>query len=354
MRIGRILPLGLVTAASLAYSAGERPWKIFLLFGQSNMAGGAASSAEDRVVHPRVKMLAYDNCSSPSRTYDQWYPAAPNLHGCGTGMGLGDWFGRVVADSLRNDTIALVPCAIPGVDISFFSKDVVSSRRKEFRIPPDNHWAGAYPWMLERLKLAKEKGEIAGILFHQGESDWSDTARKAWVGRVAAIVKNLKADVGFGDVPFLAGELRADAAACCGAHNTYVATLARTVPNGAVVSSKSLPVASDAYHLTAEGNREFGKRYAAAMLASLPTSSVGSRIGSDRGWSLAHRAGAEVLEFDREQDRIDVLDAQGRILAQGAGRNLGLPAHRGVLLIRAVSGSKTVSCIVPAWSESGI
>ncbi|MEK7393546.1 MAG: sialate O-acetylesterase [Fibrobacterota bacterium] len=333
---------------ALSFGASEKPWKVFLLFGQSNMAGGAASDAEDRKTNPRVKMLAYTNCSSQGLTYNSWYTAAPNLHGCGTGMGLGDWFGRIVADSFKTDTIALIPCAVPGVDISFFSKNVVSSRRKDFSIPPDNHWTGAYPWMLERLKKAQEKGVISGILFHQGEADWSDTARKLWVNRVATVVKDLKADLGFADVPFLAGELRSQLSrstnqSCCYTHNTYVATLAKTVPNGHLVSSQGLDAANDAYHLTAVGNREFGKRYAAAMIAALPKSSeVQVRPGAvNIGWSLSRGSRESVLRFETELERIEVFDLQGRLVAQGAGRELRFANGSAILRFRAkgVNGS---------------
>jgi hypothetical protein len=340
----------LVLLPALSFGANEKPWKVFLLFGQSNMAGGAASDAEDRKTNPRVKMLAYTNCSSQGMTYNSWYTAAPNLHGCGTGVGLGDWFGRIVADSLKTDTIALIPCAVPGVDISFFSKNVVSSRRKDFSIPPDNHWTGAYPWMLERLKKAQEKGVISGILFHQGEADWSDTARKLWVNRVATIVKDLKTDLGFGDVPFVAGELRGQLnrttnESCCYAHNPYVATLAKTVPNGQLVSSKGLDPANDAYHLTAAGNREFGKRYAASMLGALAKSSnvLESSASNSVEWSYSRTAHGVDVEFSSHQDRIELRGVDGQILARGAGRRIGVSAKTGIILVTAGSRSGRIS-----------
>jgi hypothetical protein len=340
----------LVLLPALSFGANEKPWKVFLLFGQSNMAGGAASDAEDRKTNPRVKMLAYTNCSSQGLTYNSWYTAAPNLHGCGTGVGLGDWFGRIVADSLKTDTIALIPCAVPGVDISFFSKNVVSSRRKDFSIPPDNHWTGAYPWMLERLKKAQEKGVISGILFHQGEADWSDTARKLWVNRVATIVKDLKTDLGFGDVPFVAGELRGQLnrttnESCCYAHNPYVATLAKTVPNGQLVSSKGLDPANDAYHLTAAGNREFGKRYAASMLGALAKSSkvLEASASNPVDWSYSRTAHGVDVEFSSHQDHIELRGVDGQILARGAGRRIGIVAQTGIILMTAGSPSGLIS-----------
>lgn len=353
MEIGRLLFLVSLLVPVLSRGADAKPWKVFLLFGQSNMAGGSASEAQDRLEHPRVKALGYTDCASQGRFYNQWYTAAPSLHGCGTGMGLGDWFGRIVADSLGSDTIALVPCAIPGVDISFFSKGVVSSRRKDFSIPPDNHWTGAYPWMVERIRKAQEKGVVSGILFHQGEADWTDTARKVWVSRVAAIVKDLKSDLGIADVPFLAGELRAKLnrttnESCCFAHNPYVATLAKTIPNGHLVSSQGLDPANDPYHLTTIGNREFGKRYAASMLAALSASSgtlgAPSRAG---GWTLVRSSDGTFVRFESEQTRIELRDPRGNLVVRGAGREISLPGSHGALLLRAYGPDGAVSGTLP-------
>lgn len=333
----------------LCLGASPRPWKVFLLFGQSNMHGGSTSDAEDRKTNPRVRVLGYNDCSSNGRKYNQWAIAAPALHSCGNGVGLGDWFGKVLADSLPSDTIALIPCAVSGVDISFFSKGVTSSRRKDFSIPPDNHWTGAYPWMLERLKLAQEKGEIAGILLHQGEADWTDTARTRWPGRVAKIVTDLKADLKFGDVPVLIGELRQDGNACCGAHNSHVATASKTVPNGWVVSSKGLEASTDAYHLTSPGNREFGKRYAAAMLKALPKPSLAERESAPaHAWKLVSGSSGWILEFEFAQDQIQVGSLDGKWLAQGSGSRIVLPPHHGLLLVRAQNRNSHRSWLLPA------
>ena len=54
------------------------------------------------------------------------------LH-CTAAFGIGDWFGKVVADSLKEDTIAFIPCGIAGVPIDFFQKawqgNVIASMR---------------------------------------------------------------------------------------------------------------------------------------------------------------------------------------------------------------------------------
>ncbi len=334
----------LLAVPMMAKAAETRPWRIYLLFGQSNMTGGATPGPEDVFNNPRVKVLAYNNCSG--RTYNQWYLATGFLH-CSNGFGIGDWFGKIVADSLKQDTIALIPCAIAGVDIDFFRKDIVSGRRGDFQIPPDNHWAGAYPWMLERLKKAQEKGVISGILLHQGEADWTAVAQKVWPDKVAGIITDLKKDLGFDDVPVLIGELRADSKACCGGNNAFVAEAAKTVPNGHVISSSALTVNDDPYHFDGPGLREFGKRYAASYLQAIKTSSSATRPGvySPAHWHMREVSGARTLEFNQAQDRILIRDSEGRRIAEGSGRAMRLPnsGKHGLLFFQAAAGTEISS-----------
>jgi hypothetical protein len=340
MRVNPPCLLGTV-CLSLALGAAEaRPWKIYLLFGQSNMVGGATPTSQDVFNNPRVKVLAYNNCSG--RTYNEWYTATGSLH-CNPGFGLGDWFGKVVADSLKDDTLALIPCAISGVPIDFFQKGVISSRRKEFSIPPDNHWDGAYPWVVDRLTKALQKGQMAGILLHQGEADWTPELQKAWQGKVTGIYADLKKDLGFGDVPFLIGELRADAKACCGGNNAYIAQTAKALPQGYVISSANLTVNSDQYHFDGDGLREFGKRYASAYLQALKnaTGFAGNAGAAPAPWVLREAGVIRTLEFAAPQDRIRILDAKGKRIAEGAGRSLRIPGptRPGLLFFQAKSGT---------------
>ncbi|HMA93668.1 MAG TPA: sialate O-acetylesterase, partial [Polyangiaceae bacterium] len=234
---------------------------IFLLIGQSNMEGAPPPDLQDQVTDDRVKVLAYDNTGG--RLYNEWYAACPPLHS--TGLGPGDYFAKLLAARLPAQyRIGLVPCAINGVDIDFFGKGVISARRAEFPIPPDNLRSGAYDWVVERARLAQRDGVVRGILFHQGESD---CGQSVWVVKVADIVEQLRADLELGsDVPFVAGELLRDGR--CAAHNALVNQLPHWIPNCHIVSSARL-TGMDLFHFDLASQRELGKRYAEAMLESL-------------------------------------------------------------------------------------
>lgn len=242
--------------------ASDPQTQVFILFGQSNMWGVPNPQAEDLEINSRVEVLTTQACGS--HAVDQWVPAQAPLHGCvgqpggggqGPGVGPGDSFGKAIAEAFPEDTILLVPNAIAGASIDVFQ-------------PGES----AYDSMLARSRMAQERGEIRGILFHQGETD---TGQATWPERVNTIVTQLRSDLGIGDIPFLAGEL--PYTGCCGGgHNPRIAELPAVVSNSYVVSADGLiglvPEAEDTFgnlHFDVVAQREFGERYAQVLQDAL-------------------------------------------------------------------------------------
>lgn len=228
---------------------------VFLLLGQSNMAGYPEAEAVDEVENPRIKVLEYDDCAGTGRQTDEWDVAVPPLHACWNGaIGPADDFAKTLIDELpAEDTIGLVPCAISGERIETFMK--VGGAK--------------YGWIVERGKLAQQEGgAIEGILFHQGESNNGDPS---WPGKVSMLIDDLRADLELGDVPFLAGELPHDGG--CAGHDTLVSMLPSVVTNGHVVSADGLALdRADTMwrlHFGHDAQVSFGQRYAAKMIEAL-------------------------------------------------------------------------------------
>jgi hypothetical protein len=224
----------------------------FLLIGQSNMHGGPAADAADRQENDRILVLGYDNCSSTGRRENEWDVACPPLHSCGEGIGPGDWFAKTLIQNVpSNETIGLLPCAVSGEAIETFMRG-----------------GSHYNMIINRAKIAQQDGGvIEGILFHQGESNNGDNN---WPNNVAQMVRDIKSDLGLGDIPFLPGELlySGDAAG----HNTLVNRLPDVIPNCHVVSAEGLnmkPGDSWRLHFDHDSVVEFGKRYARAMRSAL-------------------------------------------------------------------------------------
>jgi hypothetical protein len=235
--------------------AGSAKFHVFLLLGQSNMAGYPKAVPADKVEDPRVRVLGYDDCAATGRRKDVWATAVPPLHECWNGaIGPGDYFAKTLIAALpAGDTIGLVPCAISGEKIETFLKA-----------------GGAkYSSIVSRAKLAQQAGGvIEGILFHQGESNCGDSQ---WPGKVKTLISDLRADLGLGDAPFLAGELAPNGN--CANHNPLVNQLSSMIANGHVVSAQGLVVdPADTQwrlHFDHASQVTFGKRYAQTMMDAL-------------------------------------------------------------------------------------
>lgn len=253
---------------------------IYLLFGQSNMAGGC-KEADDRICDTtnRIKILAFSSCQNKistvcgqytlNREMNKWYTAISPLHDCDDGIGIGDNFAKTLLDSVREDiSIGLIPGAFSGQRIEIFKKE------NRFTVPDwlnnDLSKMGStsiYDWIVKRCKTAQESGVIKGILFHQGESN---STEPSWVNTAKMIFNDLKSDLNLGDnLPIVIGELLQDAGACCAQHNPLVHQLANEYTHCEYVSSKGLkmlPNDSWKAHFSCPSWKEFGKRYAEKLL----------------------------------------------------------------------------------------
>jgi hypothetical protein len=242
----------------------EQQLELFLLIGQSNMEGAPTPLPVDREPIARVWALGYDDCAN--QQYNVWRAASSPLHHCSTGVGPGDEFGKALAKAWPQSHIGLIPAALSGVDVDLYRKGVISKRRNEFKIPPDNKRDSAYEMVIERAKLAQKHGKIRAILWHQGESD---NTSPEWVGKVAEIVSDLRTDLGLEvSVPFLAGELLYSG--CCAAHNAKVNELPQAIPNAHVISARGLQ-GMDNFHFNRDAQHELGGRYAEKFLELYPT-----------------------------------------------------------------------------------
>ena len=92
-------------------AAQDAPLDLYLLAGQSNMAGRGTVSAEDTVAHPRVFALRADGSWSLAR--DPVHFDKPRVAGVGPGLA----FGRALAEATPGVRIGLIPTAVGGTPI---------------------------------------------------------------------------------------------------------------------------------------------------------------------------------------------------------------------------------------------
>jgi hypothetical protein len=224
-----------VCTLSLAQTAPTN-MQLFLLMGQSNMAGRGEISEQDLITHPRIWMLTQDNTWVPARDpvhYDRTY----------AGVGLASQFARDLAAAQPNVSIGLIPTAVGGSKISEWA-------------PGSLHLNNA----IARARAASANGTLAGILWHQGESDATTSGASTYLAKFAALIGRLRADLDAFRVPVVAGELglfRAE-------HATLNPTLARIperIPLAGFARADGLNHKGDSLHFDSPSLYEFGHRY---------------------------------------------------------------------------------------------
>ena len=176
--------------------------------------------------------------------------------------------------------VGVVKIGVSGTKIELWDKDQYQSylaSADAWKVNIAGEYGGdPYSYLVELARIAQQAGVIKGILLHQGESNAED---EDWPKKVKTVYDNLVSDLHLepAAVPLLAGEaVNADHQGEKASANLVIASLPQTLPNSYVVSSAGLPCNSDHLHFTANGYREFGKRYAETMLSILGYGEAGS------------------------------------------------------------------------------
>ncbi len=223
---------------------------LYLLIGQSNMAGRGAVDAESKNTDSRVQMLTKDLT---------WKTAADPLHFdkpvAGVGPGLA--FGKRMAEAYPHVRIGLIPCAVGGTSIKVWGPGAEDNATKTH----------PYDDMLKRVHEAQKVGVLKGIIWHQGEADRG--ASKTYGQSLTGLIELLRKELNAPDVPFVAGELsnfNTNSQASTGRFNEVVQGMAKTVKNYACASVEGLNHKGDHLHYNAESARILGKRYAEKMI----------------------------------------------------------------------------------------
>jgi Carbohydrate esterase, sialic acid-specific acetylesterase len=231
---------------------GTGVFHIFLLMGQSNMAGVAKFENSDKNTDVRLQVWGGGN-----QPPGQWNLANPPLHDAGEkgwnpsdAVGPGMWFAKTLLEELpAGDSIGLVGVAESGQSINTFISGGIY------------HQA-----IMNKIAAVKgvERARFEGIIFHQGESD---NENPQWPDKVVQLYGEVKAAFGVDyDVPFILGEL--PTAGCCGGHNTQVHLAADKLPMGAWITQDGTNVL-DQYHFDHASVVLMGKRYGDSMIEAL-------------------------------------------------------------------------------------
>lgn len=263
---------------------------IFLLVGQSNMAGRGTVEELDRTPHERVWMLDRNA---------RWVPAVEPMHFDKprvTGVGPGRAFGVALAAHDSTTRIGLVPAAVGGTSIRVWvpgARDAAT---------------GTHPYddALQRARAAMQHGTIRAILWHQGESDGNERNSADYQRRLEELVTRFRRDLGDPDLPFLVGQVghfpgRARTEFRDEVDRAHRALPGR-LPNVAFVSSDGLTDRGDATHFDSPSARRLGERFADAYLRLTATTAAPAKaiaLAKDGRTSYVIAIGERTTETER-------------------------------------------------------
>lgn len=229
------------SAAVHGEETSTKPDLVFLLIGQSNMAGRAA--LEDGDEQPITRVLLLDDKG-------QWIPATNPLNRFATDRKVlsmqrispGAGFAQEISAKLPGRTIGLISNARGGSSIQQWGQG-----------------QALYVHMMERLSKVKDL-RVDGVLWHQGESNRNDSN---YLERLTDLVTRLRHDLKNKGLPFVAGEIYGKAGV-----NDHMQRLVETVPNTGLARADGLTV-FDKVHFDRSSQLTLGKRYATRMLELL-------------------------------------------------------------------------------------
>lgn len=225
---------------------------IFILAGQSNMAGRGIIEAEDTVSSPLVLTLNKNN---------QWVEAKEPLHYYEpgrTGLDCGLSFGKELSKKYGKEiTIGLVPCAIGGSSIEQWLGD--STYRG----------VALYSNFLQKAKAASQDGIIKGLLWHQGESNTGTKSHIDYKKKLESFFTKLRSDLQQPEMPIYLGPLGLYLTHYSfpyrDAINKDIKQLAQTENKIYLVKTSDFTHLKDTIHFDSRSQRLMGKRFAKAV-----------------------------------------------------------------------------------------
>ena len=213
-------------SASAQDTANSGEYDVFLLIGQSNMAGRGYMTEKDKEVFDKNVFILNDAgevvpATNPLNQYSS-IRKGMSIQRINPGFS----FSKKIAKKTKRK-ILLVVNARGGTTLSQWSKG--------------EEGEGYYEEAVRRTKQAMQYGTLKAILWHQGCGDSKKT--DVYLEKLAVFVQNLRTDLG-ADVPFIAGELgqwRSNVAA----FNEMIHSISEYIPDSDWVSSDGgVPIAT--------------------------------------------------------------------------------------------------------------
>jgi len=214
------------------------------MIGQSNMAGRGFIHEVPPIYNERIQMLRNGRWQMMTEPINYDRPVS--------GISLAGSFAEAWCRQNPDDKIGLIPCAEGGSTLDEWAIDQSLFRHA-----------------LTEAKFAMENSELAGILWHQGESDSMNGNYKIYYKKLLSIMETLRKELNAPDIPFIIGGLgdflgKAGFGKYSTEYNFINQELQRFASeqdNCYFVTAEGLTSNPDGIHIDAISQRKFGLRY---------------------------------------------------------------------------------------------
>lgn len=224
---------------------------VFLLAGQSNMAGRGLVEPQDTV--PDKRLLTINKNGQLILAKEPLHFYEPTLTGLDCGYSFGKMLLQNIPDSIA---VLLIPTAIGGSSISQWIGDSLYRNIKLFSN------------FREKVAIAKQYGVIKGILWHQGESDANKKNIPYYRERLGLLFSRFRSVIGDSNLPVMLGELgfflkdEENRALI----NQAIRDYSSHDLNTTVIVTSDLQHKGDSLHFNSGAQRMMGRRFAETYL----------------------------------------------------------------------------------------
>ena len=240
---------------------------IFVMAGQSNMAGRGFVEPQDTIPDTRVFSLDANNkwilAKEPLHYYE------PDLTGLDCGLSFGKKLASYLPDSI---SIGLIPCAVGGTSLEQWTGDTAF---RGVKLKSN---------LKEKIRIAEVDGTVKAILWHQGENDASRAGGgvSSYRSGLYSLFRDFRTIAGNDSLPIIMGELGdfLRESEFCGYQDTINSVLKQVSsgdPNIILVRTKDLAHKGDFLHFNSSSLRILGERFAESYLSLITISEQKSK-----------------------------------------------------------------------------
>lgn len=224
----------------------KKVW-VFIMAGQSNMAGRGTVEPKDTISNPRILSINSKGeliiAKEPLSLYE------PSMKGLDCSLSFGRELLRHIPDSI---SVLIIPTAVGGSSIDQWIGD---SLHREVKL---------FSNFRQKVVIAKSYGEVKGLLWHQGESDAKEQLVKTYSKKLNVLFEKFRTTIENDKLPILTGEIGTFTAEnkFQNAINEAIVKNAKKDEHNFLIETQDFKDKGDKLHFDANSQRLMGERFA--------------------------------------------------------------------------------------------